>query len=131
MKSGLAEILGRRIAGVVVAASPRAPRQQVFLVFDDGKRFEFWGENFSCCGGVDKAPGIAHYVESAGGHIVQVYAAPGSRIPACDDFPATAGQFPLYSVWSTPPENPSRVRRLCALGMAMSAIRKAMGKKAG
>jgi hypothetical protein len=42
MKDGLAAIVGRRIAGVVVAQSPHGPRQQVFLVFDDGARFELY-----------------------------------------------------------------------------------------
>ena len=73
MKDGLAKIVGRRIAGVVVAQSPRGPRQQVFLVFEDGTRFEFWGENFSCCSDVDKAAGLADYVEMAGGKIVAMY----------------------------------------------------------
>jgi hypothetical protein len=54
MKDGLRYIVGKRIAAVV-AASPRAPRQQVFLVFDDDTRFEFWGENFSCCSGLEDA----------------------------------------------------------------------------
>jgi hypothetical protein len=110
---------------VVVARNPRGPRHQVFLVFEDGARFEFYGENFSCCSGMDKAPGIEHYVESAGGEIVQVYTAPGSDIPAHDVFAATTGEFPLYSVWSSPPEKPSRTRWLCSMGMAMAAIEKA------
>ena len=50
MKDGLAHIVGKRIAGVVVAQSPRGPRQQVFLVFEDGTRLEFWGETFVLLG---------------------------------------------------------------------------------
>ncbi|HEX6634466.1 MAG TPA: hypothetical protein VF038_10890 [Usitatibacter sp.] len=79
MNPGLAQIVGRRICGVVVAESPRAPRQQVFLVFDDGTRFEFWGEWFSCCSGVTKADGLAEYVEMVGGTIVRIHGALGDR----------------------------------------------------
>lgn len=55
MKSGLGEIVGRRISSVVVAANSNdMPHHQVFLMFDDGTYFEFWGELFSCGGGVDR-----------------------------------------------------------------------------
>jgi hypothetical protein len=73
MKDGLRHIVGKRIAAVVVAESPRPPRQQVVLVFDDGTRFEFWGESFSCCSGVDQAAGIIRDVKSAGGKVTRVY----------------------------------------------------------
>ena len=74
MKDGLKYIVGKRISAVVVAASNvRDPRHQVFLVFPDGTRFEFWGENFSCCSGLDKAAGIADYVRSGKGEIRAVY----------------------------------------------------------
>lgn len=74
MKDGLKYLIGKRIAGVVVAASERhSPKQQVFLVFTDGTRFEFWGENFSCCSGLDRAFGIADYIKSGGGEIRAVY----------------------------------------------------------
>jgi hypothetical protein len=74
MKNGFKDIIGKRIAAVVVAKSDRRdPRQQVFLVFPDGNRFEIWGENFSCCSGLDKADGIADYVEDGGGKVVNVY----------------------------------------------------------
>jgi hypothetical protein len=73
MKDGLRHIVGKRIAAVVVADSRRPPRQQVFLVFEDGTRFEFWGENFSCCSALDEAAGIDRYVKAAGGTISRVY----------------------------------------------------------
>lgn len=74
MKNGLRDIIGRRIAGVVVAESrTRHPRQQVFLVFDDGTRFELYGEAFSCCSGLDPARGIASYIRSGGGRVTRVY----------------------------------------------------------
>lgn len=71
MKNGLKEIVGKQIVSVVVADSN--PRQQVFLVFSDGTRIEFWGESFGCRGGLDKAAGIEEYVESGAGRIQRVY----------------------------------------------------------
>ncbi len=55
MKNGLAEIIGKTIADVIVARHRphRDPANQVFLVFDDGSYFEFWGADFNCNGGVD------------------------------------------------------------------------------
>lgn len=74
MKNGFKCIIGRRVAAVVVASSERRePRQQVFIVFDDGTRLEFYGESFSCCSGVDPAVGIEEYVHSGGGKVVRVY----------------------------------------------------------
>ena len=73
MKNGLKDIIGKQITAVVVASSDRAPKQQVFLVFADGTHFEFWGESFSCCSGLDPAEGIEPYVESGAGKIVSVY----------------------------------------------------------
>ena len=58
---------------MVVATSKRSPRNQVFLVFSDGTRFEFWGDNFSCCGGLDDGKTIQRYVDSNHGEIVRVY----------------------------------------------------------
>jgi len=72
MKNGLKGIIGKQIAAVVVA-SGRAPRQQVFLVFADGTRFEFWGEGFNCRSRLDSAAGIEEYVESGAGRIDRVY----------------------------------------------------------
>ena len=82
MKDGFKEILGRRIAAVVVAHNARTyPHDQVFLVFDDGKRFELYGEAFTCCSGVDRGEGIDEYVNDAGGEIVRVYLDTTARRP--------------------------------------------------
>ena len=79
MKDGLKFIVGKTIAGVVVAKSKRSPHIQVFLIFPDGSRFEFWGDEFSCCAGLDSAARIPHYVRSNRGEIVDVYdEAPGA-----------------------------------------------------
>ena len=73
MKDGLKYIVGKTIAGVVVASSKRSPYNQVFLIFPDGSRFEFYGDNFGCCAGLDSAARIPHYVASGTGEIVNVY----------------------------------------------------------
>jgi hypothetical protein len=73
MKQGLKDIIGKRIATVVVAQSDRPPRQQVFLAFPDGNCLELYGESFNCCAGLDRADRIAHYVESGGGRVANVY----------------------------------------------------------
>src|SRR6187402_2752247 len=80
MKNGLKGIIGKQIAAVVVATG-RAPRQQVFLVFSDGTRFEFWGEGFNCRSRLDAAAGIEEYVESGAGRIERVYGDVGHLAP--------------------------------------------------
>ena len=85
MKDGLKYIVGKRIAAVVVASSKqRSPHNQVFLVFFDGSRFELYGDNFSCCGGLDDASRIPAYVKSGQGEIVRVYDKPLAREEAAD-----------------------------------------------
>lgn len=73
MKNGLQHIVGKRISAVVVARGKDHTRDQVFLVFPDGSRFEFYGKDFSCCSGLDKAEGIERYVVGGGGKISAVY----------------------------------------------------------
>ena len=73
MKDGVKDIVGKRIAAVVVAESDRSPRSQVFLIFADGSNFEFYGENLTCCAGLDRTADIARYVESGNGRIRHVY----------------------------------------------------------
>jgi hypothetical protein len=107
MKNGLAQIVGRRISGVAVARSPNSPRHQVFLVFEDGTRFEFWGDNFSCCSGVDEAAGILPYVRSAGGEIVDSYG------------------HQYYLICPSPPWPPSRTRLIYAAALTNHTIDKA------
>jgi hypothetical protein len=128
MKDGIAQIVGRRIAGVVVAQSPRGPRQQVFLVFEDGTRFEFWGENFSCCSGVDRAAGLADYVEMAGGEIVRMFGAVADRMPMPPQGPDTGNDIPIRSPWGSPPWKPSRTRLVHSLALTLRAIEKAKGR---
>jgi hypothetical protein len=89
MKEGLKHIIGKEISAVVVAGGEGVPKQQVFLVFADGTRFEFHGESFSCCGGPDRAEGIEGYVESGGGRVMRVYG--DVRVTAVAAATASAG----------------------------------------
>jgi hypothetical protein len=73
MKDSVRQIVGKQIVTVVVARSDHPPKRQVFLVFADGTRFEFYGDGFSGSGGVDLAPGVEEYIESGGGKIDRVY----------------------------------------------------------
>lgn len=76
MKGGLKHVIGKKIAGVVVASSERSPKQQVFLVFTDGSCFELHGNDFSCCSGLDDAAQISDYVISGRGKVTAVYGDP-------------------------------------------------------
>ena len=83
MKNGFKDIIGKRIAAVVVAkGGNQDTTHQVFLVFHDGSRFEIYGQNFSCCAGVDRANGIAEYVENGGGKVTHVYGEAAMLEPA-------------------------------------------------
>jgi hypothetical protein len=89
MKAGLRDLIGKRIAAVVVAENKsRDPRQQVFLVFGDGRCFEFHGREFTCNAGLDPAERVERYVEGAGGRIVRVYGDAGCLAPR-SEAPAT------------------------------------------
>ena len=87
MKDGLKSIIGKRISAVVVAKGDIGRGNQVFLVFTDGTRFEFYGEKFNCVGELDDAAGIAEYVESAGGEVTKVFGVASMIEPA----PISAG----------------------------------------
>ena len=91
MKLGLGETVGKTIAAVIVAKGKR-PRNQVFLVFTDGSSLELYGEDFTCCAGLDAAERIERYVMSNGGEIVHVY---GEAVEA-------AGPPRPISTWTPP-----------------------------
>ena len=82
MKDGIKSIIGKRISAVVVAKGDIGRVNQVFLVFADGTRFEFYGRDFTCCAGVDEAAGVAEYVESAGGEVTKVFGVASMIEPA-------------------------------------------------
>ncbi len=80
MKSGLREIVGKTITDVIVARNDyRDPANQVFLVFDDGTFFEFWGAQFNCNGGVWQGgvDDAERYVRRCEARVVDRY--PGHR----------------------------------------------------
>jgi len=53
MKSGIKQIIGKIISGVIVKESGGSPRQQVFLIFNDGTYFELYGNSITCCSGLN------------------------------------------------------------------------------
>ena len=93
MKPGLKDLIGKRIAAVVVAENAhRNPRQQVFLAFADGTSFEFHGSEFTCNAGLDPAERIEPCVEGAGGRIVRVYGDVRQLAPVSPATADAAGQ---------------------------------------
>ena len=128
MKDGLKDIIGRQIAAVVVARNEHgSPRHQVFLVFTDGANFEFWGDAFSCCGGVDRTRDIERYVRSGGGSITRVYTNP-------EEFHAVAPSTGREEVPYQPSaSNLERVmtHELAAWNLAKQAIARVRARAAG
>ena len=84
MKSVVGGLIGRTVSGVIVAESEKRPRQQVFLTFTDGTYFEFWGDQFSCAGGLQRG-GISEvtaYVENTmGAKVSQMHRPPEYHQP--------------------------------------------------
>lgn len=72
VKSQIQGIIGKKISGVVVAENPRPPHSQVFLVFDDGTHYEFYGQVNSASGldrgGMEEAE---RYAKKCGGDVVR------------------------------------------------------------
>ena len=131
MKDGLKYIVGKQIAAVVVASSKHSPQHQVFLVFPDGNRFEFYGENFSCCSGLDHAEGIERYVQSGGGKIDRVYGE--ETPPPRHDWGLTTGPEPSPPYHVTAPEQleGAKGREVKAWEDARAAVRKARARITG
>ncbi|MEO5691922.1 MAG: hypothetical protein ABIQ72_02255 [Usitatibacter sp.] len=94
MKDGLKDIVGKRIAGVVVANSDHDPNQQVFLVFADGTTFEFYGRDFTCCAGLDRAAGLASYLKSGGGQVKKIFPAVVEAVSANQGFDEEPAEDP-------------------------------------
>lgn len=77
MKNGIAGIVGKTISRVVVAENSVAPKQQVFILFTDGKYFEFWGESFSCNAAIDFGceAEVLRYIKNCAAKVTNVYPA--------------------------------------------------------
>jgi len=128
MKDGFRDIIGKRIAAVVVAKSDHAPRQQIFLVFPNGTRFEIYGENFSCCSGLDRAEGIERYVESGGGEVVRVYGDASVLEPARVPLSTGPEPRPRYNAPAADQSLEGLLQRdLDAWNVATAAIARAKG----
>ena len=60
MKSGLKDMIGRTVSGVVTAERPHSPKVLLFLTFTDGTFYEIYGDDIHstsgvCSGGVTDA----------------------------------------------------------------------------
>ena len=125
MKDGLKEIVGKQIAAVVVAKSDCHPRNQVFLVFADGSNFELYGENFTCCGGLDRTRDIERYVESGKRRIVRVYGDAARLEPERASLSTGPEIGPPYHVAAPETLEGLLTRDLNAWMMAKAAVEKA------
>ena len=101
----------------------------MFLVFTDGSRFEFWGENFSCCSGVDDATGIADYVHSGKGKISRVYGDPEAWLRRAPQVLATGREDAPYHVPAPETLQSKMERDLRAWNEAKAAIARARSSK--
>jgi hypothetical protein len=75
MQAGLGKIVGKTISHVVVGAADHGSREIVYLVFQDGTAFEFYGSDFSCASGLDRG-GVSKVVtnmQKGGSRVYQVY----------------------------------------------------------
>lgn len=82
MKQGLAQMVGKQIAAVVIAENGSDPRQQVFLAFSDGTSFEFSGEKSICNAKLDRAAGIMESLERSGATVRKVFGDVAATMPA-------------------------------------------------
>lgn len=73
MKDGIKHLVGRRITGVVSARGDGHAHDQVFLLLEDGTRFELYGKDFSCAAGLDRSAGVFDYIRDGGGKVTQAY----------------------------------------------------------
>lgn len=52
MKPQVAEIIGRTIKAVYILNADESPKEQVFLLFEDGTHYEFYGDSIGTTAGV-------------------------------------------------------------------------------
>jgi hypothetical protein len=80
MKSGIEQIIGKTVAGVVVADSHirKYPDKHIFITFTDDTFFEIYGENFSGASGLETGGlvGVENCVKQLGASITATYVAP-------------------------------------------------------
>jgi hypothetical protein len=72
--SDLQVILGKTIQAVVFRSGDHNPKEQIFLVFDDGTAYEFYGSEINSASGLDSGGKEAalKYVTMFGGEIKTV-----------------------------------------------------------
>ncbi len=72
--SDLQVILGKTIQAVVIRSGDQNPKEQVYLVFDDGAAYEFYGSEINSASGLDAGgkEGALKYVTKFCGEIKTV-----------------------------------------------------------
>ena len=48
------KVVGKQISGVIISKHDDSPRDQVFLVFNDGTYYELYGSDIGGCNDIDK-----------------------------------------------------------------------------
>jgi hypothetical protein len=85
MKDAVRQILGKTIKGVIASEENRGgPRTQVFLLFDDDTYYEFYGNQVTASGGVDRGCDldVVRYAQKFGGRITRFDKPGGIMEPA-------------------------------------------------
>jgi hypothetical protein len=76
LKEGVRHVVGRRISGVIVKTAESSPCSQVFILFDDGRYYEFYSDGaIQGIGGVDPGGHDAVLRYQAGPRRYTVFAA--------------------------------------------------------
>lgn len=94
MKDGLKDIVGKTITAVAVGSREKNPAHQVMLIFSDGTYFEFWGNSFTCAGGVDRGgikDACAYIEKCANGEVTDIYEGRHSDFKTCQPPLQTGG----------------------------------------
>lgn len=129
MKNGIKHLVGQRITGVVAARGDSHTRDQVFLLLEDGSRFEFHGENFSCSSGLDRGAGVFGYIRDGGGKVTQAYGLDDAQVREAIEA-ATREVRRARATVTLPPRGAETTQRLLARDLAAWQAAKAAVEKA-
>ena len=71
--STLDQVIGKTISGVAVSERMhRGPRNQIFLLFDDGSSLEIWGDDLRPASGLDQSDlaQVVSAIENTSGQVL-------------------------------------------------------------
>lgn len=71
--STLDQVIGKTISGVAVSErTHRGPRNQIFLLFDDGSSLEIWGDDLRPASGLDQSDlaQVVSAIENTSGQVL-------------------------------------------------------------